>query len=201
MAASYVSELVGSLPEHPLEKMMMPTTFQLPKTDGMTAKQVAPFLQLLECYVDDYMQIVQSTDPDVLRHCSRAVLHGIHSVFPPPAISGHLGEEPISIKKLMEDEGLWEVRKEILGWMMDDATRCIELAEKKQAAILAELKIVARIKNGVPFKRMEKLIGKLRHASVGIPAGKELFGPINRLISMHPKMVYWNRCPEVKETL
>ncbi|KAL7546138.1 hypothetical protein ACHAWF_014914 [Thalassiosira exigua] len=92
--------------------------------------------------------MVQVTDKEALRHCSRAILHGIHSVFPPPAITGHAGEDPVSLKKLLAGEGLWEVRKEVLGWMMDGATRCIELTEKKQEAILHELRIVLRKKGG-----------------------------------------------------
>ena len=96
-----------------------------------------------------------------MRHCTRALMNGIHSVFPPPTISGHVGEDPISKKKLRDGEGLWEVKKEILGWMMDGASRCIELAEKKRLVLLAELKCVLRMKRGVPFKRFQKVVGKL----------------------------------------
>jgi hypothetical protein len=38
-------------------------------------------------------------------------------------------------------------------------------------------------------------VGKLRHASIGIPEGKYLFGPINQLIAIQPKIVYWDRAP------
>ena len=113
----------------------------------MTGPQAASFLQLLEVYVDDCLQLAQTKDPAVLRHYGRAILHGIHSVFPPPAISGHSGGDPASLKKLKAGEGLWEVRKEILGWMMDGATRCIELAEKKQRAISKEIHRLLRIKS------------------------------------------------------
>ncbi|KAL7525054.1 hypothetical protein ACHAWF_002174, partial [Thalassiosira exigua] len=85
----------------------------------------------------------------------------------------------------------WEVRKELLGWVFDGATRCIELATKKQEAILKELKNVLRMKRGVPFKRIEKLVGKLRHAAIGIPGGKGLFGPINQMMQFRPRYVRW----------
>ena len=104
--------------------------------------------------------------------------------FTASSLSGHNREEPISIKKLKEGEGLWEVQKEILGWVMDCATRCIEIAKKKQKAILLELKTVLRIKNGILFKRVEKLVGKLHHAPIGILAGKALFSPINQLMAV-----------------
>ena len=202
VAASYVCETQGALPEHPLENLTMPDEeVTLPDLSTVSGKDGANFLHMLEVYVDDFISLAQTRDDKKLRHLSRALLHGIHSVFPPPAISGHNGEEPISIKKLKEGEGLWEVRKEILGWVMDGATRCIELAEKKQKAILAELKTVLRIKNGVPFKRVEKLVGKLRHAAIGIPAGKALFGPINQLMGKKPRTLIWDRCPAVCEAL
>ena len=117
-------------------------------------------------------------------------MHAIHSVFPPPAITGHDGEDPISLKKLRKGEGVWEVRKEVLGWVMDGALRCIELAEKKQAEILREIKTVLRRRNGIPFKRFEKLLGRLRHAAIGIPAGRNLFGPANQLLSWKPKRAF-----------
>ena len=94
---------------------------------------------------------------------------------------------------------MWEVRKEILGWIINGATRCIELSEKKQTTILKELKDVLRIKSGVQFKQMEKLVGKLRHAAIGIPAGKSLFGPINQLMAMKPRTIIWQRCPDVRQ--
>ena len=80
---------------------------------------------------------------------------------------------------------------------MDGTTQCIKLGEKKQKAILLELKTVLRIKNGVPFKQVEKLVGNLRHVAIGIPAGKALFGPINQLMARKPRTLIWTRCPAV----
>ena len=58
--------------------------------------------------------------------------------------------------------------------MFDGGTRCIKLTEKRQETLLKELRQVVRIRDGVLFKRMEKLVGKLRHAAIGVPAGKRL---------------------------
>ena len=101
----------------------------------------------------------------------------------------------MSIKKLLKGEGVWAVRKDILGWIIDGATMCIELSEKKQAAILEDLKQALKRKQGLRFKKFEKLVGKLRQASIGIPAGEYLFGPINQLIELQPKIIYWSRAP------
>ena len=56
--------------------------------------------------------------------------------------------------------------------MVDGATRCIEMAQDKQSAIDTELQNIVRMKKGVPFKRIEKLIGKIRHAATAVPTGK-----------------------------
>ncbi|KAL7533742.1 hypothetical protein ACHAWF_007944 [Thalassiosira exigua] len=202
VAASYVQERVGTLPSHPLEGLTMPEddiAVALPELAKASPEAGARFLQMVEVYVDDFIQLAQTSDPEALLHCSRALLHAIHSVFPPPDITGHNGEEPISLKKLKEGEGLWELRKEILGWMFDGATRCIELAAKKQEAILKELRAILRIKNGVQFNRVQKIVGKLRHAAIGIPGGKGLFGPINRLLAIEPSKVFWDRCPDARK--
>ena len=85
------------MPEHPLEERTMPERGQLPQL-RMAAEGKA-FLHMLEVFVDDFIQLAQTTEEEALRHCSRAVLHGIHSVFPPPKVTGRNGEDPVSIKK------------------------------------------------------------------------------------------------------
>ncbi len=87
------------------------------------------------------------------------------------------------------------MRKEVLGWVFNGATRCIELATKKVETILAELKTMLRMGCDVLFKQIQKLVGKLRHASIGIPSGRYLFGPMNRPMALEPKLVFWNCCP------
>jgi hypothetical protein len=40
---------------------------------------------------------------------SRAMLHAIHSVSPPMAVTGHNGEDPIVLYKLLAGNGILEV--------------------------------------------------------------------------------------------
>ena len=69
--------------------------------------------KLLEVFVDDFCGAIQSTDPAVLLHHSRALLHAIHSVFPAaPNPDTNPDDEPVSLKKLHEGEGVWAFRKE-----------------------------------------------------------------------------------------
>jgi hypothetical protein len=53
-------------------------------------------------YVDDYvLGVVVNNDRSLILRVSRATLHAIYSIFPPPEISGHVGGKyPISRKKL-----------------------------------------------------------------------------------------------------
>ena len=87
-------------------------------------------------------------------------MNRIHSVFPPPHMSGHNGQDLIYKNKLESGEGQWEVRKEMLGWMVDGATRCIKLERDKESEIDAELHEIVRMTKGVPIKQIEKLIVK-----------------------------------------
>ena len=95
------------LPPHPLENHLVPTddpqtVCALPESDPQAA-----FLHLLEVYIDDFIQLAQTTNKDKLLHISRALLHAIHAVFPPPSITGGTEEDPIAMKKLLQGDGLW----------------------------------------------------------------------------------------------
>ena len=87
-------------------------------------------------------------------------------------MSGHNIQDPISKKKLDSDEGQWAVIKEVLGWMVYGATRCIELSRYKKSVVDAELHKIVRMRKGMPFKRLEEMIGKIRHAATTVPTGE-----------------------------
>lgn len=187
----------GSLPAHPLEKWLIDP---LQWTEETVEDKSADFLRLMEVYIDDFIQLAQTTDPDKLLHLSRAILHGIHSVFPPPSITGHDGEDPVSLKKLRQGDGLWETRKELLGWVFDGARRCIELPPNKVASITEDIHAMIR-KNSVPVKDFEKLRGRLRHACIGIPAGKGMMGPIDAAMRGEPHFIAIKKNPRLRTAL
>ena len=62
--------------------------------------------------------MTQCTNIAELTRQTRCILHNITDTFPPPDVSGSTIGPPISEKKLIE-EGAWEIRKEILGWVLD----------------------------------------------------------------------------------
>jgi hypothetical protein len=107
--------------------MMTLTQVFPPEDEDDDVYFVRNFVRLLEVYIHNFIQLAQTTNPDKLLHLSRAVLHGIHSVFPPPSVTGHAGEYPVSQKKLEQGDGQWATCKEILGWIFDGTQHSIEL--------------------------------------------------------------------------
>ena len=112
LAEVLTNKSVGSLPPHPLEAHMPPHALWPESSLHSTCTN---FLQILEVYVDDFCSIFQTSDVAHLRHVSCALFHSIHSVFPPPEITGHTGGDPVSLKKLLEGEGTWDVRTRFWG--------------------------------------------------------------------------------------
>jgi hypothetical protein len=143
---------------------------------------------LLEVFVDDFIGCTDNISQQHLLHLTRAMLHGIHSVFPPPEILGNTSGDPISEKKLKKLEGLWEPVKEILGWIIDRQNYTITLPDEKIEKILGLIKAALRKKAGkMRLKDFQKLAGNLHHASMGLPGGKGLFTPIWTTVAKHGK--------------
>ena len=143
------------------------------------------FLHLLEVYIDDFLALIQSTNKDHITKLTRSLLNAISDIFPPPEITGSKMGPPISVKKLIA-EGTWETRKEILGWLLDGIALTIELPTTKCDSILAELRAVRRLTN-VPITRLRQLQGKLQFASIALPIGKPLLGPIDAFMAKASK--------------
>ena len=106
---------------------------------------------MLEVFCDSFIHISQTSEPAQLLHLSRAILHEIHSMFPPPQVSGYNGKDPISKKKLDSGEGQWAARKEVLGCMVYGATWCIKLEWDRKIMIDAELQNIVCMTKGVQF--------------------------------------------------
>ena len=110
---------------------MMPTVddvaFTPLDTGRMDGNEGAGVPHLLKVSVDDFIQMAQTTNMNTLCHLRRALLHGVHNVFPPLEVTGHLGQDPVLLKKLMYGNRIWDVCTGILGWMLNGALRCIKI--------------------------------------------------------------------------
>ena len=105
------------------------------------------------------------------------MLFGIHCVFPPPSVTGHEGEDPIALKKLLQWEGMFQPIKEVLGWEFNGQNFTISLPSNKRDKIIRRIDDILRHKT-TPHKPLEKLQGNLVHASLGLPAGRGLLSSV-----------------------
>ena len=91
------------LPPHEFEHYMMQQIYPLSTT---TYSEV--IVSLLEVYVNNLIAMRNYTSHSHLLQISRTMLHGVHDIFPPPAVTGHNGFNPVELSKLETGEGTWE---------------------------------------------------------------------------------------------
>ena len=171
-----------SLPHHRFEHTMLKDFMSknLKPSDGQ--------ITLQEVFVDDFIGCTNTLTKDHLTQTSRAMINGIHSIFPPPEITTHPGGDPVSEKKLDKGEGTWAFTKEILGWDINGKDFTLQLPPKKCDDIIRLIKKMSKTKRP-SLNKYQKLAGKLQHASFGIPWGRSLFTPIQMAMAGDPKFV------------
>ena len=172
------------LPDHSFEKIMMENIPPPKEIETNEDKSTT----LLEVFVDDFIGATNTKSTQRLLHISRAMLHGIHSIFPPPSLTSHEGGDPISEKKLNQGDGTWATTKEILGWIINGEDNTIQLPTKKSQEICTLIKQMITQKRS-SLNKYQKLAGKLQHASYGLPGGKGLFSPIQQAMAKNPSFI------------
>jgi hypothetical protein len=183
-----------ALQPHTFEHIML-QDLKLPQQTPSTS---TPDTTLMEVFVDDFIGATNSEEKNHFLHISRAMLHGIHTVFPPAKHTGHEGGDPISEKKLQQGDGTWSTTKEILGWIFDGALYTITLPQKKCRDIRKLIKTILK-KNRTSLTKFQSLAGKLQHASYGLPGGKGLFSPLQMAMTGSPPFI--NLTKDIKAVL
>ena len=174
-----------NLPQHSFENLMLPNQETIPSD---IPPPTSSDTTLVEVFVDDFIGMTNNTSHTHLTKISRAMIHGVHSVFPPPELSGHNGHDPVSKPKLEKGEGLWAFEKEILGWILNGKNNTLQLPPKKCETIRKLINKIIKLKR-VSLNKFQKLSGKLQHASFGIPGGSGLFSPIQRSMTNNPDFI------------
>jgi hypothetical protein len=183
-ARDIISRIVSNptLPSHRFENKMIEnlTKEKFSQTKGETT--------LLEVFVDDFIGLTNDTTEDNIVQISRAMINGIHAIFPPPEITTHPGGDPVSEKKLAKGDGTWSFTKEILGWDFNGHNFTIQLPTEKCNKIIKQIKDLIKIKRP-SLNKYQKIAGKLQHASFGLPNGRALFTPIQMAMVGNPKFI------------
>jgi hypothetical protein len=84
------------------------------------------------------------------------------------------GKEPISEKKLAAGVGNFNSEKEMIGFTFNRVKQTVHLPQAKALAYIKETHKMLQRKT-VPLKQLQMLVGKLRHASIILPATKGFF--------------------------
>jgi hypothetical protein len=83
--------------------------------------------------------------------------------------------------------------------------KTIRLEEEKQANLLTVLHGWIRSSisglSGIPFKKFETVVAKIRHAFTAIPVGRGLLTPCNKIIQSKPPLVYLQRNPVLRAAI
>jgi len=104
------------LAPHKLEELCMPPSMQLPQ---LSTKQVTQLIHALDVYMDNFIGLLTGhSQHEELLHFTCTVLHGIHTVFPPPEPKEDQDDKPILVKKLKQGDGLWSTKKSWDGSLM-----------------------------------------------------------------------------------
>jgi len=74
-------DLETELEPHPLKSYSITNELNLPETTQVLCKSMA---NLLEVYMDDFFGMMQAPTIEEMQKFMRAILYGIHSIFPPP---------------------------------------------------------------------------------------------------------------------
>ncbi len=144
----------------------------------------------LQVYVDDFFYAAtQSKDGTHIPTIRRAAIHGIKVVFPQPAVTKHKdGKDPISWKKLLQGNGHFQPKKDMIGFSFDGVKRTVHLPLAKAKAYIKEIHCILRWKS-IPLTTLQEVVRKIRHTSIILPAVCGFFTPINAAMRGSPKSV------------
>ncbi|KAL3793071.1 hypothetical protein HJC23_003079 [Cyclotella cryptica] len=194
VAAQYVGMPIGTLQDHKfLEHTQGSEAYESLPPAAPSPRN--PFRYLIEVYVNDYIGLATATSRAQLDHVANSVMCAIHEVFPPDETDEN---DPISLKKLIQKEGSWDIVKEILGFCFHGGDKTIWVSEGKQDALIQTMRgwLRSTAKNanfGIPFADFRSTLYNVRHAFLSIPAGKGLMSPFYRILGREPRVVFLRR--------
>jgi hypothetical protein len=185
IAMQYCETKLGTLKKHKFDALVAghATMVELPET--YETQQHMQYL--IEVYIDDFMALDIPTSKEEVTHVGRAIMHGIHDVFPE-----HENDttNPIAKNKLFKGKGQMSTTKMLLGFDFNgkDKTMWLETAKRDQLLTILHswIRTSERSTQGIPFKEFESVLAKIRHAFTVLPAGVGLLSPCNAVLQKKP---------------
>jgi hypothetical protein len=122
---------------------------------------------------------------------SRATLHAVHAIFPPPEVLGHTGgKDSISEKKLGKGDARFKQTEVLLGFEMQGGAgkdRRVRLPPSRKDKYSSQINnALTRPRNYTTFRDFRAIHGKLTFASNAIPCMRGLMTPLNRALQLGP---------------
>jgi hypothetical protein len=164
-------------------------------------------------FIDNYVKAVAGPPSRSTRHhkelwVTRAILHAIHSLFPGPTVTGHInGRDIISLKKLLALDGLFDILKIFLGFLLDGRPGCHRTvghpADKAATYINAIQEALDSPRHYISFQAFQKIHGKLVHASSALPCMGGFMSVFNKILGAPGNTVGLGRksplCPTLQD--
>jgi hypothetical protein len=179
----------GLLPPHELEHHCAPTE----SNTNHDWRLPTDVILLVKVFVDDYVKAVAGPTNRPSRHTeelwlARAVLHAIHSLFPSPRVTNHTnGRDSVSLKKLLALDGLFDIVKTILGFLLDGhpgSSRTVGLPTDKADGYIAAIQEALDCpRHFISYHAFQKIHGKLVHASAAMPCMGGFMTNLNQLLA------------------
>jgi hypothetical protein len=151
-------------------------------------------------FVDNFILVaVEDATGMKLQHTGLAALHAIHAIFPPLAISGHIGgnKDPISVKKLEKGDAQWDPVKELLGFEVNGHQHIVWLAAQVQSGPNCHGAASHCKKTTSTPETFSVPCGQIHHAPTILPSAWPFFTPLNHVTRGNPKFI----CIDTKSEL
>ena len=144
-------------------------------------------------FVDDFIQGLAGDPHRAERSAqqlwvSRAALHAIHAVFPPPDVLDHSGgKDSVSVKKLKKGDACFKLRETLLGFLMQGGSgheRTVAIPADKFGRYVERLrKALDQKSHWITFSEFQKIHGQMQHVSVAVPCLRGQMTPLNQQLS------------------
>jgi hypothetical protein len=135
---------------------------------------------------------------------SRAALHAIHAVFPPPDVINHVGgKDSVSEKKLNKGDAEFKPAEILLGFVPNGRSgtgRTVSLPVQKKDRYVAKVREMLS-KPFVSVALHREVHGKLQHAATVMPCMRGFMTPLNRAVSLSAHTIGLSKSSALREAL